>query len=413
MKIILVNPRYFISGGPERYMFNLKEVLESKGHKVIPFSVKHNLNESSEYEPYFLDQIGTGNEVYFNEVRLTKFRDIRHSLGRLFYSVEAKRKLSKLIHDSRPDLIYILNFENKISPSIIDAAKKYKLPVVMRISDFAMICAANVFYLYKKREICERCLVKGKYNLVIHKCSHNSLLNSILKYFSYLLHDILKIDKKIDAFVIPSDFTKGKYIEYGIPESKIFRIPTFYNFKNKEHLIEYRDFALYVGRIDPDKGIKTLVDAFIDTDYKLKIIGFSMSDYEDTLIRYLSTKKHNISFLGKMSMNEIEPFLEKCRFCIVPSEWFDNFPNAILESFAFKKPVVATRVGSLTELVEDGKTGLVFNYKDSKDLLNKVEDLFADKSKARLMGENGYKKLKNEFSSENHVESLLKLFASL
>lgn len=412
LKIVLVNYRYFISGGPERYMFNIKEVFESQGHVVIPFSIKHNLNVASEYEPYFLDQIGTGNEIYFNEYKRNNFKDIIHLIGRLFYSFEAKRKFSKLIQDTKPDIIYILYFENKISPSIIDAAKKNNIPVVLRISDFAMICAANIFYLYKRQEICEKCLKKSKYHLVINKCSHNSFLNSTLKYLSYILHDVLQIEKKIDAYVIPSNFTKSKYIEYGIPEKKIFHIPTFFNFKNDQYSIDYGDFALYVGRIVPEKGIMTLVDAFIDTDYQLKIIGFSMSDYEESIIKYLSGRKHNISFLGKMNFNEIEPYLQECCFTILPSACYDNFPNAILESFAFKKPVIATDIGSLKELVENEKTGLLFKYLDSKDLQNKAAKLFSDKDRAKQMGENGFNKLKIEFSKEKHIESLLNLFNS-
>jgi glycosyltransferase involved in cell wall biosynthesis len=413
MRIIIVNPRYFISGGPERYMFNIKEVFESQGHTVIPFSIKHKLNAASEYEQYFLDPIGTGNEVYFSEYKKNNFKDIVHLIGRLFYSFEAKRKFSQLIRATKPHIIYILNFENKISPSIIDVAKNLRIPVVHRISDFAMICCTNIFYLYKQQTICEKCLKKGKYNLLLNKCSHDSLLNSFLKYFSYILHNLLSIEEKIDAFVIPSVFTISKYIEYGIPQGKIFHIPTFFNFKTEQHSLGYGDFALYIGRIDPDKGIMTLVDAFINTDYQLKIIGFSMSDFEVSVKKYLSNKKHNITFLGKMSFSEIEPYLKECCFTVLPSSWYDNFPNSILESYAFKKPVIATDIGSLKELVVNGKTGLLFKYRDPEDLKLKAAELFADKEKARVMGESGFIKLNSEYSRDTHIENLTNLFNSL
>jgi glycosyltransferase involved in cell wall biosynthesis len=413
MKIVIVNLRYFISGGPERYMFNVKDVLESHGHEVIPFSIKHNLNEPSEYSSFFLDPIGKGEEVYFRDYKINNIKDVISLIGRLFYSFEAKRKLSALIKSSKPDLVYVLYYENKISPSIVDAAKKFNLPVVIRISDFGMICATNLFYLTKKQELCEKCIHKDRHHLIRNKCYHNSYFYSTLKYFSYLLHDVLGIYNKVDAYIIPSNFTISKYLEYGIPKSKINHIPTFFNFKNEIGEVHYGDFALFIGRIDPDKGIKTLVDSFVDTNYNLKIIGFSSSDYDNQIIEYLAGQKHNITFLGKMEFSEISTYLQDCCFTILPSECYDNFPNAILESFAYKKAVIATNIGSLKELVENEKTGLLFRHRDSVDLRSKVETLFADKDKSRKLGENGFQKLNNEFSKEKHYESLMNLFDSL
>lgn len=413
MKIILVNLRYFISGGPERYLFNIKDVLESHGHQVIPFSIKHNLNEPSDYEKYFLEPIGKGDEVYFREYKKSNIRDIVRLIGRLFYSFEAKRKLSALIREVKPDLVYVLYFENKISPSIFDAAKKFHLPLVVRISDFGMICATNHFHQKRKQEICEKCIKKDRRHLITDRCFHDSYSYSILKYFSYLLHDLLKIQDKVDAYVIPSDFTVTKYVEYGIPSRKIYHIPTFFNFKNDIAQVQYQDFALFVGRIDPEKGISTLVDAFIDTDYHLKIIGFSSSDYENQIKRYLDGKKHNITFPGRMDFNALSVYLQKCCFTILPSECYDNFPNAVLESFAYKKAVIATDLGSLKELVTHGKNGLLFKNKDSHDLKDKIEYMFTNNDKAREFGENGFRKLNDEFSKEQHYEKLMSLFISL
>ncbi len=413
MKIIIANLRYFISGGPERYLFNIKHLLESYGHVVIPFSIKHNKNEPTVYDSYFLDAMGSGEEVYYKDYRKNNFTDIRHLFGRLFYSFEAKSKFSKLIRDVQPDLVYVLYYENKISPSIIDAAKKYKLPVVLRISDFGIICATNHFYQGRKQEICEKCIKKDRRHLVINKCFHDSYSYSLLKYFSYLLHDFLRIQNKIDAYVIPSEFTATKFVEHGIPREKISHIPTFFNFKNNPGNIHYGDFALYIGRIDPEKGINTMIDAFVDTEYPLKIIGFSSSDYDSKMIQYLKGKKHNISFLGRMDFDEMAGYIQECLFTILPSECYDNFPNAVLESFAFKKAVIAANIGSLRELVEHEKTGLLFEQRDSVDLRNKMIDLFTNKDKAQVLGENSYVKLMDEFSQENHYGKLMNLFESL
>ncbi|HEY5122567.1 MAG TPA: glycosyltransferase family 4 protein, partial [Ignavibacteria bacterium] len=161
------------------------------------------------------------------------------------------------------------------------------------------------------------------------------------------------------------------------------------------------------------KGIKILVDAFIGLDYQLKIIGFSSSNYDELIIDYLKGKSHEISFLGKMSFEEIVPYLQKCCFTILASEIYDNFPNTILESFAFKKAVIATDIGSLKEMVENEKTGLLFEYRNSSDLRNKVKELFSNKEKAKRLGENGFIKLNDNFSKEDHVNKLINLFENL
>src|ERR1700674_2056620 len=112
LKIIIVNYRYFVSGGPERYLFNIKEILERKGHTVIPFSVKNRNNFFSEYEPYFLKPVSKADEVYFNEYKKFNIATSVRGFLRMFYSFEAKRKLGRLIKIVKPDLIYVLHYQN-------------------------------------------------------------------------------------------------------------------------------------------------------------------------------------------------------------------------------------------------------------------------------------------------------------
>jgi glycosyltransferase involved in cell wall biosynthesis len=410
MKIILINYRYYISGGPERYMFNIKEILEKNGHEVIPFSVKHNQNIPSKYDDYFLDPIGSGDEIYGHEYK----RDIRTIIqvfGRMVYSLEAKIKLKRLITDQKPDLIYILQFQNKISCSVIDIAYKLDIPIVQRISDFSHICIDAILYQYQKKEICEKCLHGSKINGVIHKCANNSFLTSAIKVFALKIHDILKTREKITSFIIPASFTVSKFIEFGIPKEKIFHIPTFFNFKNEDiENIEYQDYFLYVGRIDPDKGLFTLIKAFENTKYKLIVVGYSIEGYDSNLKEYLINKKHNITFTGKLEFSKIIPLFEKCLCTICPSEWYDNFPNSVLESYAFRKPVIASDLGSLKELVIKHKTGIHFEPKNHISLRKAVDFMYNNKNEVIKMGENGYKSLKNDFSQKLHYEKLMQVF---
>ena len=262
MKIVLVNYRYFISGGPERYYFNIKEILEQNGHEVIPFSIKSSRNLLHDYDQYFLDIVD--DEVYFAQAKKS-LKVVLKSFSRMFYSFEAKRKFESLLKATQPDLVYIMQYHNKISPSIIDAARNLHIPVIHRISDFQYMCPNALFYNDTKG-VCEDCLKGKRWSCVKYKCVLNSTVYSGIKMVAKWLHDAMKVTKKIDAFVVPSSFTLKKLNEYGIPMNKLNHIPTFFNLKESDPEVKYEPFVLFVGRIEKQKGLMTLVKTFERTD---------------------------------------------------------------------------------------------------------------------------------------------------
>lgn len=396
-------------------MFNIKEVLEKNGHTVVPFSIKNQHNLSSEYEKYFINPVSKAEAVYFSEYNKSNIVTAFRSFLRMFYSFEAKRKLNQLIRIVKPDIIYVLHYQNKISASIFDAAKKSKIPVVHRISDFGLICSNALFYRPIQKDICERCLNGSRINAVTNKCVHDSRVYSFIKAASLKFQQTLKIREKIQFFVVPSLFTIEKLKIYGLPSSKIAHIPTFFNFQSIPEApeISYQPFALYIGRIEPEKGLLTMVKAFESTGFNLKIIGFSTSGYDDELKSYLKNRNENVEFLGRKSFNEIQDYLRKCAFTIVPSEWYDNFPNTILESYAFRKCVIATNIGSLKEMILNGETGLLFKIKDYQDLREKITYLFDNSDECRRLGSNAFARLNTEYSETEHYTKLMKIFSSV
>lgn len=409
MKIILVNYRYFISGGPERYYFNIKEILEKNGHEVIPFSIKSSRNLKNDYEKYFLDIVD--DEIYFAHTKKTPLV-IMKEFARMFYSFEAKKKMRRLIKDFKPDIIYIMQMHNKMSPSLVDAAKAEGIPVVHRISDFQYMCPNALFYNDVKG-VCEECLIGNRMSCVKYKCVLNSIAFSSIKMLAKWFHDIIGVKNKIDSFVVPSSFTLRKLNQYGIPKDKLNHIPTFFNMKEIDPQVEYKPFILFIGRLEKQKGLLTLVQTIAGTSINLKIIGFSNNGYDMELKTFLKDKEHNIEFLGKMNFEQIVPYLKSCICTVVPSEWYDNFPNVILESFAYKKAVVATNFGSLPELVQDRITGLTFKYGDINDFRSKIEYMLENPNEAKRMGENGYKNIISKYSPNTHYKLLINLFESI
>jgi glycosyltransferase involved in cell wall biosynthesis len=333
----------------------------------------------------------------------------------MFYSFEVRRKFKKLVAHTMPDLVYVLHYQNKMSPSFIGIAKKSGLPVIQRISDFGHICANQLFYNYTLNSVCEKCLHGNKLNAVKYKCVYNSRLFSLIKIAALKLHELLRITEKIDEFIIPSKFTLSKLSEFGIPASKLNNIPSFYADPEEKEVpcfvnIKYGDFALYIGRVEKEKGIMTLVKAFENTDMKLKIVGDSSKGFDVTLRDYLKGKHHKIEFLGHQSFEKIKEYLCQCSFTVCPSECYDNFPNSVVESFAFSKAVVCTNLGSLKEMVKHNRTGLLFEPFDHEQLRNYCSVLFSKSSEAERMGKNGREEIDNEFSEKNHFNALISIF---
>lgn len=408
MRIAIVNYRYFIEGGPERYLFNISDILTQHGHEVIPFSIKNSRNAATPYEKYFLDSVD--DEVRFDKNTKSPSKILK-SFSRMFYSFEAKRKFEIFLEETRPDIIYIIHYHNKISPSILDAARKKGIKVVHRLSDFQYVCPDA--HLFTHGHICEKCIEGHRNACISQRCVLDSKILSAIKLTALRFHNLIGVKNKIAAFVVPSAFTVSRLVKGGMPAEKMNLIPTFFNIKEQNPQVEYGDFFLFTGRLTPEKGLKTLIEAFAGTDFKLKIVGSSPDDYVSTLKQLLVGKRHNIEFLGHKSFEEIKPLLRQCRATIVPSELYDNFPNVILESFGYKKAVIASDCGSLTESVVDGVTGLNFRTGDPSDLRCKVELLATDKDLARRLGENAWQRILTDYSPDTHYNKLIALFKSV
>lgn len=176
MRIIIANYRYFIAGGPEKYMFKFMDAAEKMGIEVIPFSVNNSQNEKTPYSKYFAKP--RSNQLMYADTK----KSISNLIGMVratVWNYDAKKCLRQLIRDTKPDAVYILHEVNHLSPSIIRAAKKEGVRVVHRISDFFMFCPKYDFLC--ENEICEACL-HGDYRKAIeHRCVKGSKAGTLLR----------------------------------------------------------------------------------------------------------------------------------------------------------------------------------------------------------------------------------------
>lgn len=408
MRILLVNYRYFISGGPEKYMFNIKKMLEDNGHEVIPFSIHSDRNVETEYSKYFVEPIGSRNAVYFDEVKKTP-KSIWQMLTRSVYSVEVEKAIQREIKDVKPDLVYIIHFVNKLSPSVITGAKKLGVPVVLRLSDYFLLCPRFDFMYNKK--ICEDCLTCGYRSCIKKRCVKGSLFASVVRVFSMKVHKMLNIYKNVDAFITPSEFLKKKLVANGYDESKITCIPTFTASKSAVGEPKVGTYGLYFGRVTEEKGVETVIKAYeIMPDQQVKIMGDDTTEEAIRLKNYVEEYHlKNVEFLGFKSGEELEKVIKGARFTLIPSIWYDNLPNTALESFQYSKPVIASNIGSLPELVVNGYNGYLFEAGNEKQLAEKIK-LLDDLAVVQDMGANSRKRLESRFAPKTHYDALMGVF---
>jgi len=411
MRILLVNYRYFISGGPEKYMFNIKKLLENNGHEVVPFSVHSNRNVETEYSKYFVEPIGSRDATYFEECKKTP-KIILQMVSRSVYSLEVKKAIQREIDDVRPDLVYIIHFVNKLSPSVITGAKEKGVPVVLRLSDYFLLCPRFDF-MYDKKP-CEDCTRNGYHACIKRRCVKGSFFASIVRVFSMKVHSLMKIYDKVDAFIAPSEYLKQKLSENGFDEKKIHCIPTFTASKGEVGEPQVGAYGLYFGRVTEEKGVETVVKAYEKLpEYQVKIMGDDTTEEGIRLKKYVAEHRlNNIEFLGFKDGLELEGIIKAARFTLIPSIWYDNLPNTALESFQYSKPVIASDIGSLPELVIDGENGYLFEPGDVDALAEKVRR-FDDDRTVELMGNNSRSRLENRFAPNAHYEMLMGVFESI
>jgi glycosyltransferase involved in cell wall biosynthesis len=228
-----------------------------------------------------------------------------------------------------------------------------------------------------------------------------------------VLHQrLLRLYRGVDVFLAPSRFLKNKMEEMGF-SGRIVQLPNFLPVAEGEPGGgSPGEGALYFGRLSPEKGLATLLDAAERTGMSWKIAGEGpMNDALAAAIRERSLT--NVSLLGYKPAEALVPVIRSSMFVVLPSAWYENQPYAVMEAFAREKPVVAARIGGIPELVRDGETGLTFESGNAADLAEKATLLFRSPAQVRDMGRNARRLIETEFSPADHYRRLMGVYASV
>jgi glycosyltransferase involved in cell wall biosynthesis len=401
MKILLCNKFYRPVGGPEWVVYDLTRRLEEAGHTVIIFSMDHPDNWASEYSSYFMPNV-----EYSEGARYGLLRRLGEA-GRIIYSREARRRIERLIRDTRPDVAHLHNIYHQLSPSIIRSLKKYAVPTVMSLHDYKLVCP-NMRMMVRDR-ICERCMGGRFYNAARYRCVKDSLAYSLICCLEGYVHRMLRTYDGVDLFISPSHFMRDKVIQFGFPAERILT----------QHVaVELSDFrptasgsyVLYLGRISRAKGVMTLARAAArlpEVKFRLAGEGEAVPELE----AFISSRGlTNVDLVGFKSGQELRQLIEGSLAVVVPSEWYENCPRTALEGFACGKPVVGSRIGGIPELISEGVDGFLFEPCDDADLAAKIAMLLQDDERRAGMGQAGRRKMEDEFSPDAYYDGTLEIY---
>jgi glycosyltransferase involved in cell wall biosynthesis len=391
MKILLVHNFYRSSSpsGEDAVFRSERELLKKNGIDVITYE-KHN------------DDVAT-----LSDKLKTAFATI--------WSKKTYKELKNILKKEKPDLAHFHNIWYLVTPSAYSACKDAGIPVVQALHNFRMFCANGL--LLRDGQVCEKCIGTLPWKGARYGCYGNSRLYSIPIALTESIHSLTGTWKnKIDAFIALTEFGKKKFVECGLPENRIFVKPNFLS-DPPEPSFSHKDCVIFLGRLSHEKGVFILIDAagkLKDSVIPLRVRivgdGPARKELED---KAESERINGIEFTGRKNFDECMALLKEARFMVMPAICYENFPMAIREAFACGKPVITSRLGAMAELVQDGKTGLLFEPGNSEDLAAKMKWMLENEEACKEMGKNGRKEFEEKYTAGKNFEILMDIYRGL
>ncbi|MEO0274870.1 MAG: glycosyltransferase family 4 protein [candidate division WOR-3 bacterium] len=362
------------------------ELLKSKGNNVFLLS-RHN----DDFEKYSMVR------------KLSTFLNLHYS--RASYS-----EVFNFLKKERVDIVHIHNVFPLWTPAVYFAGKDAGIPVVHTLHDFRFFCA-NAF-LFREGQICELCLEKSGIYSLYFRCFKNSVPGSFLvaRYLSKVKGQ--KLYNLADAYIALGSYSKEKLAKFGIPAEKIVIKPNFVEDLVGEPDFKKQNYFVYVGRLSREKGLDVLLSAFSRKELSnmiVKVIGSGPE--EDEYKNYvMKNNLGNVDFLGFLPRKEVLNVVQGALALIFPSNWPETFGMVIAEAFQAGTTVIASNFGTMADIVEDGKTGLLFKKGDPQDLAKKILYLANNPEIAIEMGKNARQEYLQKYTPEVNYNILMDIY---
>ncbi len=391
MKILMVNKFLHPNGGSETYIFQLGEELQARGHEVQYFGMEHEGRV-----------VGNRVQQYTQDMdfHTSKVKKLLYPF-KILYSLEAKRKLTAVLHDMKPDVVHLNNINFQLTPSVIYAVRAYgkrsgrKVKIVYTAHDYQWVCPNHMMRIPATGKICFACREGHFFSCAKNRCIHGSFVKSLLGALEGKLYHRLRTYGMVDVIICPSAFMKRQ-----LDTDPIFAEKTvmMHNFVEKaaagrgeesagadrgvKGAQTVADYVLYFGRFSEEKGIATLLKAC----QALPEIPFVFAGTGP--LEAMVEQAENVENKGFVTGAALGKLIAGARFSVYPSEWYENCPFSVMESQIYGTPVLVSDLGGAPELVQAGATGELFRGGDAEELTAHIRELWEDPERCRRYRDN-------------------------
>jgi glycosyltransferase involved in cell wall biosynthesis len=381
MKIAVMHNRYALPGrgsGEEVMVDAIQHLLKSKGHQVSSY-----IRSSLE-----LQQMAFGKaRAFFSGI----------------YNLREQRKVSSFLSAEKPDCVFVQNVFPLLSPSVLVACRQAGVPVMMRCPNYRLLCPNGL--LMTKGRICEKCIGGREYWCVLQNCEQDLFRSTGYALRNFVARRFSLFQQHVDVFMVLTSFARRKLIASGFAPERVQVLsaladPSWFQPASDCHLGSYAGF---VGRISPEKGVDILVEAAQRLPHiPFKIVGAYPAD--TSLVQHAP---NNVEFVGPLNRDALIQFYQDAKFIIVPSRWYEGLPAVIIEAMLCAKPIVASDIGGLPDVVDDRVTGMLFQPGDVGELSAKVQMLWNDNACCYELGLAGRRKAEHHYSPDAFYERFM------
>lgn len=379
-RVLVVHNGYRQRGGEDAVVEAEVALLRSHGHSVRLYA-RHN------------DEIGPGNAVNV-------------ALGTV-WSRRTVREVSAMLYDAAVDVVHAHNTVPLISPSIHWTAARAGVPVVQTLHNFRLSCPQGMYL--RDGKICEDCMGRVPWRGVVHRCYRQSVSQSGVLAAMLTVHRAMGTwQQKVTRYIALNEFCRRKFIQGGLPADRIVVKPNFVvspaSLAGSASAPANRRGGLYVGRLSPEKGVSVLLAALdMLPDQQIDLVGDGPE--------LSKVQKHPAArSLGVLNQEEVMRRMQSAAYLVMPSLWYENFPRTLVEAYSCGLPVIASRLGALAELVEEGRTGLLFEAGNAAELAEKIAWAESNPDAMRKMGDAARALYEREYTPERNYEQLMAIY---
>jgi len=320
------------------------------------------------------------------------------------YSFKSARMMKDLLQEFRPDVVEMHNIYPQLSPSVFRICSQVGIPTIWHPHDQKFLCPTGMHL--NKGKNCELCVGGHEYQCILQNCRGKMCESVGYALWAWSARKMNMFGKYVTLFVVWSEYLKGRLIKAGYSADRIEVVPHPIRIPEESYMSLSGTYVGYIGRISPEKGIDTLVEAAGSLgDVPVHIAGDASGDPE-----LVSNAPPSVKFVGWCDKEKKRDFYKNARIIVIPSIWFEVFPTVALEALSYGVPVIGARLGGIPEVVIDNKTGLLFETRKSKQLAEKIRYLWERPDLCAELGKAGRDLMLEEYSEQSYFDTLMQVF---